>query len=129
MEILIIDDDPTSLKLAGEVLQTGGHVVLLATSAERALCTLKAAPPDLILTDLCLPGLDGLAVARLCRAQPATEGIPIIALTGFSEAFGKAEALAAGCDAYLIKPVNTRTVLHLIEDTVAAKAKHGKAIP
>jgi CheY-like chemotaxis protein len=123
MKILIIEDDPTSLKLASEVLQAGGHVIMLATSADQAILSIKAVKPDVILLDMRLPGIKGPAVARQCREETLTHDIPIIAVTAFSAEFGEADARKAGCDAYLTKPINTRTFLRQIEEVVAAKAK------
>jgi two-component system cell cycle response regulator len=127
MKILIIEDDPTSLKLTSEVLQAGGHVVMLATTADHAVYSLKAVKPDVILLDLRLPGIKGFAVARQCREETATHEIPIIAITAFSGDYGKDDALKAGCDAYIVKPINTRTLLQQIEDVVAVKAKASPA--
>jgi two-component system cell cycle response regulator len=121
MKILIIEDDPTSLKLTSEVLQSGGHVVMLATTADQAIYSLKAVRPDVILLDLRLPGIKGFAVARQCREEPATRDIPIIAITAFSAEYGEENAMKAGCDAYIVKPINTRTLLQQIEDVVATK--------
>lgn len=121
MKILIIEDDPSSLKLASEVLQAGGHVIMLATSADQAILSIKAVKPDVILLDMRLPGIKGQAVARQCREGMATCDIPIIAVTAFPEAYGKEEALKAGCDAYITKPINTRTLLQQIETVVAAR--------
>ena len=122
MNILIIEDDPVSLKLASEVLQTGGHIVMLATSADQAVASIKAVKPDVILLDLRLPGIKGLGVARQCREEPATLDTPIIAVTGFPDEFGREAAIRAGCDAYITKPINTRTLLGDIESVVSASA-------
>ena len=123
MKILIIEDDPTSLKLASEVLQAGGHVIMLTTGADQAILSMKAVKPDAILLDMRLPGIKGLAVARQCREETLTRDIPIIAVTAYSAEFGKAETLKAGCDAYIVKPINTRTLLQQVEEVVSAKAK------
>ncbi|MEO5959530.1 MAG: response regulator [Opitutaceae bacterium] len=123
MKILIIEDDPVSLKLASEVLQTGGHVIMLAASADQAIRSINAVTPDVILLDLRLPGIRGIGVARQCREEAGTCDIPIIAVTAFSSDYGRADALEAGCDAYIIKPINTRTLLQQVEDVVAAKAQ------
>ena len=122
MKILITEDDPVSLKLASEVLQTGGHLIMLAASADQAINSIEAVTPDVILLDLRLPGIQGLGVARQCREATGTRDIPIIAVTAFTSDGGRAEALAAGCDAYLAKPINTRTLLQEVEAVVAAKA-------
>jgi CheY-like chemotaxis protein len=123
MKILIIEDDPASLKLTSEVMQAGGHIVMLATSADQAMYSIKAIRPDVILLDLRLPGIKGFAVASQCREEPATRDIPVIAITSFSEEYAKDEALKSGCDAYIIKPINTRTLLQQVEDVVAAKTE------
>jgi CheY-like chemotaxis protein len=123
MKILIIEDDPTSLKLASEVLQAGGHVVMLAVSADQAIHSIRMVKPDVILLDMRLPGIKGTGVARQCREEIATRNIPIIAVTAFSGEHNKEEAMKAGCDAYITKPINTRTLLQQMEDVVAAKAK------
>ncbi len=108
MKILVIEDTPSERKLAQLVLTGAGHEVSGVEAAEQALVQVKQDPPDLILLDLHLPGLDGIAFARLLKSDPATRDILIVALTSFPERFPKAEALAAGCDAYLVKPFNTR---------------------
>ena len=123
MKILIVEDDPASLKLARAVLESGGHLVTFATTADQAILALKAARPDAILLDLQLPGIKGLAVARQCRDEPATRHIPIIAVTAFAGECERADAMQAGCDAYLIKPLNTRALLQQIESAVFARAQ------
>jgi CheY-like chemotaxis protein len=123
MKILIIEDDPASLKLTSDVVQGGGHVVILATSADQAIYSINAVKPDVILLDLRLPGIKGCAVATQCREEPGTRDIPIIAITSYSEEYRKDAALKAGCDSYIVKPINTRTLLQQIEDVVAAKTK------
>ena len=122
MKILIIEDDPTSLKLASEVLQSGGHVIMLATSADQAILSIKAVKPDVILLDMRLPGIKGPAVARQCREETLTHDIPIIAVTAFSAEYGETDARKAGCDAYITKPINTRTLLQEIERVAATKS-------
>jgi CheY-like chemotaxis protein len=122
MKILIVEDDPVSLKLAGEVLHAGGHVVMLAASADQAIFSIRTVLPDVRLLDLRLPGIKGTGVARQCREKTYTHDIPIIAVTAYPIEFGEEEALESGCDAYITKPLNTRTLMQQIEDVVAAKA-------
>ena len=123
MKILIIEDDPISLKLTSEVLQTGGHVIMLAASADQAIRSINAVTPDVILLDLRLPGIKGIGVARQCREETSTRDIPIIAVTAFTSDYGRADAIKAGCDAYLVKPINTRTLLQQVDEVVAAKTQ------
>jgi two-component system cell cycle response regulator len=108
MNILLIEDDPTDTKLLTAVLSFSGHQVFCRGSAEQAAEEIRAHQPDVILLDLKLPGMDGLKLARLLKDNPKTHAIPIVAITAAVEKFSEAEALAAGCDAFIMKPVNTR---------------------
>ena len=106
--ILIVDDQPVNLKLASRVLEFEGYRVLQAAHAEEAQAVLAQARPNLILMDLVLPGMDGLALTRKLKAEPATKNIPIVAMTAFAMKGDAAKAVAAGCDGYLTKPIDTR---------------------
>lgn len=106
--ILIVDDNPTNLKLAAELLGYEGHEVLEATDAEAAEATLRRMTPDLILMDIGLPGMDGLTFTRKLKADPSTRGIPIAVLTAFAMRSDEERARAAGCDGYITKPIDTR---------------------
>src|SRR5689334_10565385 len=101
MNVLVIEDQPPELKLARDVLSAAGHEVSAVRSAEEALEIVKRARPDVALVDLVLPGIDGLALVRMLKADPETQSIPIIAITGYPEGFPRRTALAAGCDVYL----------------------------
>lgn len=122
MNILLVEDDPTDLKLLTAVLAFSGHHVSERTSAEQALDEIKARQPEVILLDLKLPGIDGLTLARRLKQDPETRHIPIVAITAAAEKFSREAALAAGCDAYIAKPVNTRK---LAEQIVNAAAEPG----
>ena len=108
MKILVIEDHPAQRKLAHHVLSVAGHDVNDADAAEAALNVIKSDRPQLILLDLLLPGIDGLTLVRKLKADPETRDIHVVAITSYPEAYPKAYALAAGCDAYLVKPINTR---------------------
>jgi CheY-like chemotaxis protein len=110
MKILVVEDQPAELKLAVQVLSAAGFDVDEATAADEAVAAIKRDAPEIILMDLSLPGIDGLTLARKLKADPSTRGILIVAVTSYPEKFSAAEAIAAGCDAYLHKPVSTRTL-------------------
>lgn len=110
MKILVVEDQRIESKLAVHVLSAAGHDVASADAAEEALAAIKADHPNVILMDLSLPGMDGLTLVRKLKADPATRDIHIVAITSYPEKFSMAEALAAGCDAYLGKPISTRTL-------------------
>ncbi len=106
--ILIVDDHPANLKLAAEVLRFDGYDVETAVDAPSALAKLTAHRPDLLLTDIAMPGMDGLSLTRLLKADPATRRLPIVALTASAMKGDDARILAAGCDGYVAKPIDTR---------------------
>ena len=106
--ILVVDDNPTNLKLVTDVLAFDGYAVLQAADAEEAQKVIERTPPDLILMDIALPGMDGLTLTRKLKAAEATRDIRIVALTAFAMKGDDQKALAAGCDGYLTKPIDTR---------------------
>lgn len=108
MKILVIEDQPAQLKLAHLVLSAAGHDVSDAEVAEQAFAAIKADRPQLILLDLGLPDMDGLTLVRKLKAALDTRDIHVVAVTSYPEQYSKVAALAAGCDAYLLKPINTR---------------------
>lgn len=108
--VLIVEDNETNLMLVRAVLNRDGLQTLAVRSAEEALSALRTSHPDLILTDVQLPGMDGWALVQHLKADPATAAIPVVALTAYAMPEDRARAMAAGCTGYLSKPVNTRTL-------------------
>lgn len=103
--VLIIEDHPANMKLATFLLKNAGHEVLTAVDAETGLTLARAEQPDLILMDIQLPGMDGLAATTLLKKDPGTAAIPIIALTAMAMTGDREKTLDAGCDAYITKPL------------------------
>jgi len=120
--ILIIEDNPANLKLAKITLSKRGYKVLEAIDSEKAIVLLKELHPDLILMDLQLPGMDGLKLTQLLKNNPDTKDILILALTAFAMRGDEEKALDAGCDGYITKPIDVRT-LHLTIEDLLEKAK------
>ena len=112
--ILIVDDNQANLKLARLLLEGDGYDTRTASDALEALAVLQSFMPSLILMDIQLPGLDGLELTRRLKAQPATKDIVIIALTAYAMKGDEQKARAAGCDGYISKPIDTRTILGTI---------------
>jgi two-component system cell cycle response regulator len=123
VKILVVEDDRIDLKLMSTVLEVSGHMVLSGSSAEDAAATVTSSPPDVILLDLRLPGMDGLAFLRQLKADPRTAGIPVVTVTAWHDAYRRDELLAAGCDAYLVKPVSTRELARQLEQAARRKAR------
>jgi len=107
-KILVVDDNPTNLKLVSDVLAYEGHDVLKAVDAEEAQLVLADTLPDLILMDIALPGMDGLTLTRKLKADERTRHIRIVALTAFAMKGDDQKAFGAGCDGYITKPIDTR---------------------
>jgi CheY-like chemotaxis protein len=118
MKVLIIEDHALDRKLVGAVLRTDGHSVRDGSSAAEGLQAVHSDPPDVILLDLRLPGMDGLTLARQLKADPATSGIPIVALTAYPERYPRQSLLDAGCAACIVKPVDTRALCRQIEQAL-----------
>jgi len=125
MNILVIEDEPTSRKLATLVLSSSGHKVVDAQSAEAAIEAVCRSQPEMILLDLALPGMDGLALARQLKGEPKTRHIPIVVVTSYPERFPREEAFRAGCDAYIVKPIDTRALADQVE-AIAGKGQSTK---
>jgi two-component system, cell cycle response regulator DivK len=112
--ILLVDDNPINLKLASEVLMAGGYSTVTATDAEQARELLNTLMPDLILMDIALPGMDGLSLTKLIKTEPRLRHVPVVALTAYAMRGDDAKALAAGCDAYISKPIDTRILIEQV---------------
>jgi CheY-like chemotaxis protein len=103
--VLVVDDNVTNLKLIGCLLATESCDISTAVNARDALVMLKAARPDLLLLDLQLPDMDGLALTRILRADPALADLPIVAVTAYAMKGDEERARAAGVDSYITKPI------------------------
>jgi two-component system cell cycle response regulator DivK len=117
--ILVIEDNPHNLKLAQLVLQKSGHAVLLAGGGEEGLRLARAQRPDLILMDVQMPGMDGLAVTRLLKQGRDTGHIKVVALTALAMKGDAERILAAGCDAYLAKPYHYNELIAVVDRALA----------
>lgn len=113
--ILIIEDNAANMKLACLLLRNVGHTVLCAVDAETGLTLARADQPDLILMDIQLPGMDGLAATALLKKDPATAAIPVIALTALAMKADQEKSQIAGCDAYIAKPLRYQELYAAID--------------
>ncbi len=112
--ILVIEDNATNMQLAVFLLQSAGHAVLSATSAEAGLDLARSEHPDLVLMDVQLPGMDGLQATVLLKQDAATRAIPVVALTALAMKGDEARILAAGCDGYIAKPMRYQVFLEVV---------------
>lgn len=119
-KVLVIEDNALNLELVTDLLEASGRIVYQARTAEEGLRLAQTASPDVVLMDLSLPGMDGLAATKALRANPLISHLPVIALTAHAMKGDEESALNAGCDGYLSKPIDTRTFVNTIAGLSAA---------
>ena len=114
IEVLVVEDDPGMRRLIGTTLGSSQVEVAYAADGEQALERAQAAPPDLVVLDINLPGMDGIEVCRQLKAHPATQAVPVVMVTAREDDAARQGALAAGAAAYLLKPFSPRVLLDLV---------------
>lgn len=119
--ILIVDDNAQNLKLARVLLAAEGYVVETAGEAEEALKILEWFSPRLILMDIQLPRMDGLALTRQLKGDPRRRDIIIVALTAYAMNGDAGKAFAAGCDDYMSKPIDADVLSELVARHLAPR--------
>ena len=113
--VLVIEDNPANMKLISVLLASADHAVLRAVDAESGLTLARHHRPDLILMDIQLPGMDGLAATSLLKQDPTTWSIPVIALTALAMKSDQERSEVAGCEAYITKPLRYRELFDAID--------------
>ncbi|HTI99964.1 MAG TPA: response regulator [Dongiaceae bacterium] len=113
--VLLIEDHEQNRYLATFLLERHGYAVVAAADGPAGIELARTAPPALILLDIQLPLMDGYAVARELRSNPALRDIPIIAVTSYAMVGDREKSLAAGCNGYIEKPINPDTFVTEIE--------------
>jgi len=118
--ILLVEDNETNRDMLSRRLMRRGYEVILAVDGESGITLAGSETPDLILMDMSLPLLDGWEATRRLKAAPATQHIPIVALTAHAMSSDRDKALEAGCDDYDTKPVELPRLLDKIEALLPA---------
>ena len=121
--ILIVEDNTASLRLLRMTLRAQDYILFQATDGEEALDVAIREKPDLIIMDIQLPKMSGLEVTGKLRQMPAFSHIPIVAITAYAMKGDKEKAIAAGCDAYLSKPIDTRQLPGVIAEMLRQQPK------
>jgi PleD family two-component response regulator len=109
--ILIVDDTPANLRLLSQMLEEQGYGVRAVTSGPRALESVAASPPDLILLDIRMPEMDGYTVCERLKTQPSTREIPVVFISALGETGDKVRAFAVGGVDYVTKPFQVEEVV------------------
>ncbi len=112
--ILVVEDNPLNMKLVKGLLKIGKYHMLEANDAEFGIQLIRKQQPDLVLMDIQLPGMDGLAATKILKEDPSVKNIPIVALTSYAMQGDKEKALEAGCTGYIAKPIDTRKFLETV---------------
>jgi CheY-like chemotaxis protein len=123
--ILVVDDNPANAALLAFLLEKHGYQIRTAADANEALEILSQFAPRLIMMDLQLPGMDGLALTRKFKADPATRDILVIALTAYAMKGDDERARAAGCDGYVSKPIDTRALPAVVAEFLRSSKPGG----
>jgi two-component system cell cycle response regulator DivK len=128
--VLVIEDNPANMTLAVFLLQSAGHTVLSARTAEAGLTLARDERPALILMDIQLPGMDGLEAIGLLKGSNETRQIPVIALTALAMKGDEERIRAAGCDGYIAKPIDVaRFAAQVRACLLAQRGLAGRAAP
>ena len=106
--ILVVEDNERNLKLLRDVLEYAGYDVRVARTGEDGISLAASEPPDLVLMDLQLPGIDGMEALRRLRGSPQTADIPVVAVTAQAMKQDRERALEAGFNGYIEKPISVR---------------------
>jgi two-component system, cell cycle response regulator DivK len=122
LKILLVEDDEMNRDMLSRRLLKRGYDVVIATDGQQGVDAAGRERPDIILMDMSLPVVDGWTATRTLKADPATAGIPIIALTAHAMSGDEEKARSAGCDDFDTKPVELKRLLQKIENLVGPPA-------
>jgi CheY-like chemotaxis protein len=123
--ILIVEDNPKNLKLMRDTLQVKGYQTIETETGEEGVRMAREQHPALILMDIQLPGISGIEALQRLRADPATRGIPVIAVTASVMAQERQKVMAAGFDGFQGKPISVRELLETIRLILTGPDFHG----
>jgi two-component system, sensor histidine kinase and response regulator len=127
-DILIVDDTPDNLRLLSAMLDERGYEVRSVKNGSSALMGVKAAPPDLILLDINMPGLNGYQVCQRLKDNPQSQNIPVIFISAYNEVFDKVKAFQVGGVDYITKPFQAEEVLVRIENQLIVRRLQEKLL-
>ena len=125
-KILLIEDNEQNRYLVTFLLESHGYTVIQASDGRLAIELAGRVQPHLILLDIQLPIMDGYAVARQLRNNPALANIPIVAVTSYAMTGDREKSIAAGCNGYIEKPINPETFVAEIERHLEEARKEGR---
>jgi len=119
--ILVVDDVAQNLRLLSDLLSARGYRTTTAASGEEALASIAADPPDLVLLDVMMPGMNGYDVCRAIRADPACAVLPVVLVTALDPEQERVKGLNAGADDFLSKPINQAELMARVRSLLRVK--------
>lgn len=119
--VYVVDDEPDVVGLLQTVLQHEGFEVEFATDGRTALAGILGSPPDLIILDLMMPGLDGFELLKLVRMDPSCERVPVLIVSARTEQRDQLSSLQLGANAYLCKPFSPRDLVREVRELLGAE--------
>jgi CheY-like chemotaxis protein len=122
-KILIVDDEVDNRELLGIMLGSDGFVTRTANEGEEALLSVAADPPDVILVDLLMPGIDGYQLTARLKQNPQSAGIPVIILSAMNDSATRTRALGSGAAAYVTKPVSRVELCEQVHRVLSLNAR------
>ena len=123
--ILIVEDNEKNMKLVRDILQHQGHTTLEAVTGADGVRIAKVALPDLVLMDIQLPDIDGIAALRQIRAEPTLDAVPVLAVSASVMPDEQHKIVTSGFDAFITKPINLKQFLETVKRFLA----HGRMSP
>ena len=123
LNVLLVEDNEQNRYLATFLLERRGHEVVYAENGPVGIERASRRIPDIVLLDIQLPDMDGYAVARALRANPALRHVPIVAVTSYAMPGDREKALAAGCTGYIEKPIDPETFVDDVERYLPRKER------
>ena len=122
-KILVVDDQPKNVKLLADILAVKGYDVATSESGADALAQMRGAPPDIVLLDVMMPGMNGYEVCRAVRADPLLRALPVVLVTALDPT-ERIKGLEAGADDFLTKPINQPELLARVRSLLRVKEYH-----
>jgi len=123
-KVLVVDDTPLNVKILADVLTFKGYQVVTASGGQEGLAKVKSEKPDIVLLDVMMPDLDGYAVCRAIRADPATAILPVVMVTALDPSQERIKGLEAGADDFLAKPINQPELFARVHSLLRVKEFH-----
>lgn len=118
--ILIIDDSPTDVRVFTTLLERAGHQVAAVSAAEEGIEQVRANPPDLVIMDVIMPGMNGFQATRTLTRDPKTQHVPVVMITTKSMETDRVWGMRQGARAFITKPVNEKELLACINDLLSS---------